>query len=115
MKITTAAVSGISQPVENASATPNSEVSLPKPILEISRNGKNSAAIISTTWVKDSATIWTNAPSRGRASTVWQRTQRAVSPDGSSSSTCSASQRGQATSPAPVVRSYWPSFNMAPR
>ena len=42
---------------------------------------------------------------RGRASTRWQRTQRAVSPGFSSASRCSVSQRGQAISPAPVVMS----------
>ncbi len=105
----TATVSGIRAPCEKASATPKSEVSLPNPMREISRKGKNTAPTISTSEARDSAMIRVKAPARGLARTVLQRTQRAVSPGSSSRSTCNASQRGQAISPAPVDRSYSPS------
>jgi hypothetical protein len=60
-----ATVSGSSAPSENAIATPNSEVALPNPMREISRNGKNTAATISTSVVKDSAMIRVKAPALG--------------------------------------------------
>ena len=93
-----AKVSGSIMPEEKASTASSSEERRTIPPALSSRNGKKTAATISTSAVAASITIRVIACSRGAIRTVPQRLHRACAPTGTGASTCNASQVGQAIS-----------------